>query len=753
MPVDDYPGTRRDAPEQSSDLPERLRHAAADMPVRGEDKPDELTFESLFATVWRRKWTVAAFGFGFAILVMALVYTLTPMYKATAVVMLDRQQQQIIDVESVVSGVTTDYFSILAEAQVLRSRALANRVVEAENLEANPYFNPLLLPPEEPGMIGYVIGGAITLLKTAVRGAVTDADDAQPQGRDLLDENYWIRQRAIDRMVGSLDVRSVGDTYVYALTVETPGAILSADLANKVAELYILDQLETKFEATQKATEWLSNRVAELKTELEQSEAAVEAYNSSTTLISEAALAGMNRQLKELRERVVNIRSQETETEARAAQLRQALDARDFAGFAALANQPRLTAMAGDIASAPAGGQARDLLEERFANAAERVVFQVESERDRAASQAAAVTSSIADLEQQLETQTQDLVQLRQLTREAEADRRIYEQFLRRLNETSVQQGVQQADARVLSPAVVNFNPSYPPKMLAVLAAGFFGGLCGIAFVLIVEQMNNSFRSSEELEKGTGLAVLGNIPVAPVRMRRGVLDYAVERPSSALVEAIRNLRTGVLLANVDRQPKMVMLTSSLPKEGKTTCSLLLAQNAAGLGKKVLLVECDLRRRTFRTYFSGAPKHGLMSILSGEKSFDEVVHHDEKVGFDVVMGEETKVNAADVFASQRFRQFLQEARDRYDFIVIDTPPVLAVPDSRVIAPLADAVIYCVRWNSTHKDLVRHGLAQFAQIKVRIAGLALTQINTKKMAKYGYGGYNYYYYKTSSRYYLN
>ena len=192
----------------------------------------------------------------------------------------EKMQEQVIDVESVVSGVSTDYYSILAEAQVLRSRALANRVVEAADLEQNPYFNPLLLPEEEPGLVGYVIGGAFNLLKTAIRGAVTDEDSAEPTGRDLLDESYWVRQRAIDRLLGSLEVKAVSDTYVYALTVETPSAIMSAEIANKVAELYILDQLETKFEATQKATEWLSNRVAELKSELERSEAAVEASES-----------------------------------------------------------------------------------------------------------------------------------------------------------------------------------------------------------------------------------------------------------------------------------------------------------------------------------------------------------------------------------------------------------------------------------------------------------------------------------------
>ena len=313
----------------------------------------------------------------------------------------------------------------------------------------------------------------------------------------------------------------------------------------------------------------------------------------------EYQLTGMNRQLKELRERVIALDVLATESGTRLERLEAALDAGDYETFALAADQPRLSTLAADIAGAAPGSGARQAMENRFETAAQRVLVQTRTERDRALSQSGAVTSSIAELEQQLSTQTDDLVELRQLTREAEADRRIYEQFLRRLNETSVQQGVQQADARVLSPAVVNFNASYPPKMLAVLAAGFFGGLCGIAFVLIIEQMNNAFRSSEELEKNTGLAVLGNIPVAPVRMRRGVLDYAVERPSSALVEAIRNLRTGVLLANVDRQPKMIMLTSSLPKEGKTTCSLLLVRSHVHFRSKLGLMNAKIKHHSIK----------------------------------------------------------------------------------------------------------------------------------------------------------
>ncbi len=745
--MDDYPGNRKDDTRRSADLPEGLRRAVNEPAPMPDDQ--EIDIGALVQSVWQRKWVVAAFGFGFALLAMAIAYALTPRYTATSVVMLDRSQSNIIDVEAVTSGLGQDYYTILAQRQVLLSRSLAERVVDAMDLQNVPYFNPMLIEEEEPSLVGAILFGGLDLLKTTIRGAVTEDQDG-PTTRDTLGEDYWARKVAVDTLLRSLEVQSVSDTYVYSLSVTTESPMMSTQIANRMAELYITDQLETKFQATQAATEWLSDRVAQLRVEVEQAEAAVEAYNSSSTLISEATLANTNRQLKELRERRDEIMRQQTVGD-RQDELRDMLARGDYVGFAEVVNLPRLVSLAQNIETTQ--GAERDGLVQTFEVLAGRLVDQVGVERERAESQRASISASIDELERQLENQTQDVVELRQLEREAEATRRIYEQFLRRLNETSVQEGTQQADARVLSEAVVPLIASYPQKTLIVLIAGFLGGVVGIGYVMMIEQMNSAFRSSEELEKSTGLPVMGQIPIAPVRLRKGLLDYAVERPSSALVEAVRNLRTGVMLANIDRRPELIMLTSTLPKEGKTTCSLLLAQNAAGLGKKVLLIECDLRRRTFRTYFPGAPKLGMMSILSGEKTWDEVVYHDERTGIDVIMGEETKVNAADVFHSQRFQDFLAEARRRYDFVVIDTPPVMAVPDSRVIAPMVDAVIYCVRWNSTHKDMVRAGIAQFAQIKVSISGLALTQINLKKMARYGYGGYNYYYYKSSNRYYLN
>jgi succinoglycan biosynthesis transport protein ExoP len=750
--VEDFPSDRSGgarAPSRSNAADDMIREAT----MKPQDA--DLDIGAMLSSLWRQKIFVGGFVFIAMVAATFYVYSVTPMYRSTAVVMLDQREEQVIDLQSVVSGLGADFLSIQAEIEVLRSRSLAERVVISAKLEQDPFFNPLLVvETAEPSLwnpINILFMG-LDLFKATIRGVVTEEPTVTSED---LDPTYWVRQRAIDTLISSLIVTPMGDTYVYGLTIEVEDPTQAAFLANKVAEMYILDQLEVKFEATQQATSWLSGRVAELKVQLEAAEAAVENFTSDTTLISEESLAGLSRQIKDLREREGELLRQAEDLDARAASIVTLTKTSDFHALAEALSSPRLIGLASDIAAltGQTGAEAqRTALAARFESEMSRQVQRLELERERARGQAEAVRTTITDLEAQFSAQSLDLVALRQLQREAEASRLIYEYFLNRMKETSVQQGIHQADSRILSQAVISLRPSYPQKTSTVLLAAIFGGVIGALFVLIRDQLNRSFRTSDELENATGLPVLGAIPIAPVRKRRGLLEYAVAKSSSAMVEAIRNMRTGVLMANVDRTPQVIMLTSSLPKEGKTTTSLLLAQNAAALGKSVLLMECDLRRRTFRSYFPEKPAGGLLSVLSEAMTFDEAVLHDEATGLDVLMGEETKTNAADVFSSRRFEAFLEEMRGRYDMIVIDTPPVLAVPDARVIAPLVDAVLYCVRWNVTHRDLVRNGLQMFGQIKVRVTGLALTQVDQRKLAKYGYGGYSYYY-RSSSRYYLN
>jgi len=413
----------------------------------------------------------------------------------------------------------------------------------------------------------------------------------------------------------------------------------------------------------------------------------------------------------------------------------------DSAEMAAVSDDPALKQLLSRLSDVGA----QDTFDRRFG----QVLDRAQIEATRAKAQTEALNASVADLETQVERQSIELLKLEQLEREAGASRQIYEYFLGRLKETSVQQGVHTADSRILSRAVLPTRPSAPRKATIVMSVTFVGFMLGCALVLMNEARQTGFRSSQELEQATGITVFAQIPKAPFTRRKRILNYLANKPTSAMVEAVRNLRTSVLLSNMDNPPQVIMMTSSLPGEGKTTQSLALAQSFAGMEKQVLLIEGDIRRRTLREYFKAKTAGGLISVVAGETTLAEAVHHSEALNIDVLMGEGTKINAADFFTSDAFQDFLRQAREIYDFIIIDTPPVLAVPDARVIGPLADVILYVVHWDSTTQRQVRQGLHAFATVNVPVTGLVLSQINQKRQKSYGYGdGYGAYakgYYK--------
>lgn len=649
-----------------------------------------------------------------------------PSYTATSVVTLESRQEQVVDLTSVMTGLAGDQATVNTEIEVIRSRGLVEKLVDQMALIKDPEFNPNLRP--EPKIsVGKVVGWVVGLIRGPVEAAPIDP--------------VFERDRVVDLVMRSLSVANARQSYVFKITFVTGNPRKSAKMANALAELYIQEQLEVKFEATQKATEWLTERVAQLQIDLEVAEAAVEEFNAGTALINPEALAGLSRQVKDLRSRLAEAREAQADAQARVTALGSALTSNDPAVMAEIAGDRTLTQLLNRMKSSTLND--RSAFDTRF----EQVQARAALDLSRAASQVTTLDNSITTLSAQLEEQSADLVELQQLQREAAASRQIYEYFLTRLKETSVQQGVQQPDSRILSRAVVPQAPSAPRKMLILAAAMLLGGIVGAGFVLIRELSQNTFRTAEDLERRTHATVLGQVPTISARRRKNVLKYLREKPTSAAVEAIRNMRTSVLLSNMDHPPQILMTTSSIPGEGKTTLALALAHNLAGMNKKVLLMEGDIRRRTFSEYFHVEGKKGLLAVLSGDAKLEDVLLPNDELHADILIGEKTNTNAADVFSSERFTQFLEELRGKYDYVVIDTPPVLAVPDARVIGQKVDAILYTVKWDSTTRRQVGEGLRSFASVNAHVSGVVLNQISARGMKRYGYGdsygSYNSYY----------
>lgn len=702
---------------------QRIQPAAAGLSAQEDDVID---LGALLGALWRGKLIImlaaltAIFIGGYYAYIAA-----TPMYRSTAVVMLNNREEQVVDIGNVLGGLGSDTDVVNTEVEILKSRSLLAKVVDDLDLTEDPEFNAALREPS-----------TFSRIRSQVKALLLPS----PENSGPSDTRQ--KQATIDALLASLTIRNVPQSLVFQVTVETSSAEKSARIADTLVDLYILNQLEVKFEATEQATTWLTERVTDLQIELEEAEERVKDFRASTSLVNQEQLEGLEVQVKDMRERIANTRADQEALQTRLASVRAAGTPQEQAEVTGDRQLQSLLPRIDDPAI-------NDSFEARVSQIEARL--QADIARDEA--QISSLQDSLTTLEQQIDQQSEDLIELQQLTREAEASRLLYEYFLARLKETSAQRGVQQADSRMISPAVVPPQAAAPRKSLILAVSAILGLMIGAAFVLIREARNQAFRNASQLEGATGYATIGQLPLIPARRRKDAIAYLKEKPSSAAAEAVRNLRTSVMLSDVDNPPKVIMTSSAVSGEGKTTVALSLAMNFSTMGKKVLLIEGDIRRRVFGQYLQSDQSEGLVTVLTGSKSFDDVVIHSELLGADVLLGDKGQSNAADIFSSERFATLLADLRNRYEVIIVDTPPVLIVPDARVIAQNVDAAVFVVRWDRTEKEQVTAALREFESVGKPVNGLVLNQISPKGMKRYGYGSNYGPYSNYGSKYYVN
>ena len=685
------------------------------------DRPreDEIDLLGFLRALWRGKLWIAA-----AVLV-ALAWgwyranvAAVPLYTAQAVVAMETRDENVLDLAGVVTGLPGTLGTINTELGVMRSRGLVEKLVVELDLGADPEFGGRM-PAQDA-----VSDGSPEEIAAEDGLAKAGATDPTAERRRM--------DAVIDRVLTRLRVGSVPDSYLFTIAVTTTDEEKSALIANTHARLYIEDQIEVKYRATEQATAWLTDRLGTLQAELEAAEGAVEAFASENRITRSEDLEILNLRVDDARDRLAELETRTAQLAAQLDALDTARDTGDWAAAAALGGDATLERLV-----------ARDAPEDEIAARFETVRDRLVVAHARSVEQGATLGQSIAVLRAEYARQSDNLVAYQQLEREVTASRTIYEYFLGRLKELSAQQGNLRADSRIVSNAAVPGGPSSPLKIRIYALALIAGLVIGGALVLLWEALHAGLRTGPELEAATGRPVMGQIPLVPRSEKRDVLSYFVEKPTSMAAEAVRNLRTSIVMSNVDQVPQVIMLTSSLPDEGKTTTAIALAQNFTGLGKRVLVIEGDIRHRVFRDYLDLKKTKGLLAVLSGQMELAEAVERSYLIDADVLVGERAAMNAADVFSSARFRGLIAEARRAYDVVIIDTPPVLLVPDARVVAKLADAVIYAVEWNSTAKRDVIAGLRLMTDGGIRVTGLALTRIDLKKIKRYGgYAGYGSY-----------
>ncbi|NDC57636.1 MAG: polysaccharide biosynthesis tyrosine autokinase [Alphaproteobacteria bacterium] len=715
-----------------------------------QDPNDELGLGHLIDVFRRRIWVFAGVAGFVLLLVAASTFTATKLYTAVAQIQIEvRESRVLADVESVVSGVGGDSSAVETETQVLQSRALAGRVVDHLQLTADPAFSP----PPRPGMLARIAGA----LGAKPRQTAAEAAIAQTRAREV----------AISSLLNSTRITRLGLTYIIEIAVTLPEPDKAARIANAYAELYLTQQLETKYDTIARANEWLSKRLTDLRAEVLGKEREVEIYRTQSGLLSAAGSTLTEQAIASLNLELVQSRAALAERTARLRGVENAVAAGGSPESAAEAlSSPvigQLRERQADLAreraelSTKLGPKHPDMqriakeqadLEMQLQRQIRLIVDNLRNEAAIARQRVVSIEGSLAGQRTNLSQNNLGAVKLGELEREAEASRTLYEAFLNRFKQIAEQSGIEQPDARIQSRAGIPLGPSSPNTTLNLAIGVVLGLALGAVAVFLIELLERGLRTADDVTRRLGVPYLGAVPFLDktTRIVDGELvaaeNYVLKRPVSAFGEALRNIRAGVFFANPDRSLKVLAITSSVPDEGKTTTSLGLARISALAGSRTVLVDCDLRRRSATHALGLDVEKGLTEVLFKTATLQDVIRKDPGSGADVVPLAQAEFTPRDLFGSEAMRQLIETLRSKYDVVILDTAPVLPLADTRVLAALADSVLVVARWGRTPANLVKEAIDQLRQHNARVGGVVLEAVSTSLLARLFYDKSDYY-----------
>jgi polysaccharide biosynthesis transport protein len=671
---------------------------------------------------------LACVGFGWG-LAVATVAVLEPVYVATAQLMIEPRREQPEDRMLAPAGITDDNAAILSQVAFLASRSMAREVIEALDLSLEPDLYRTLDPAER--------------LAVGLGIAEASAGDDDPAA-------------LVDRFLARLAVDREGQTHVIRVSFKGSRPATAARIANGIAERYIRSRLDAKAEAAGGASAWLEQALAESRTALERAEADLLAYSTSAQSDQGEALTVDAFGINTLRRDAAAAAADRAAGEARLRRVRTVLlrEGEDLAfeelgGSAVLQNlfalknqttrrEAELTTLYGDRHPQIVNVRAeRRELERRIQAEQQALLGTVEAEIEAARAREAVLLRELEALKSQSITQSRTEAGVARLERAVDHARRQHEANLVRQQAVADLVGMQRADAKLISEATPPQRPSFPqPAMIFGLFSVASLGT-GLLLVFLLEQLDRGFRTQRAAEQGLGRRCIGCLPLVRRGRRGGIslIDLPLERPCSRFTEALRTLIAELSFKPAATGGRVVLLTSAVPGEGKSTTAVALARLAASEGLKVLLIDADLRRPRLASLLALEAPMGLVEILKGEREAEDVLLLDPLSGLAVIPGSARVSQPTRLLGPKALGVLLDEARRHFDLVLIDSPPVLAVTDARVMAPSCDGILFLVRWQATQRAVAAHGLGQFDGLGEKLLGTVLTMADPDVAAPLG------------------
>lgn len=713
--------------------------------------------------ILRRRYRMVALPAA-VLLGLAIAYLLfaTTLYTATSTVLVDPRRANVVEAnQSVLSNFGTDDATIESQTLLIQSVAILTRVVGKLKLTEDEEFTP------KPGLLDPV--------KALFRSS-RPSDGANPEDA--------AKARSVDILQKRMKVTRQGTTFLVDIAVSSRSPQKAATIANAIADAYFDEQVRAKYDATRIAANWLGGQIEDLKAKVVASEKAVEDFRSANNLMVSQGVTLNDQQITDLNNKLIAARAQTAEARAKYEQVQDITKSGgDPGGINAAISSEMITKLRtqyADIAKneaelsskygarhpavANVRAQRRDtqkLINEELG----RILESTKHDYDVARSRETSLQQSLDQLQGVSTSSSQAQVRLRELQREAEANRTQYESYLARSKETTAQESLEMPDSRIVTKAGIPIRPSSPKTMLILGLALMLGLGAGSVLAFLADYLDDRVKTLDRAEAISGVPALAAVPLISARelaglARRGrkelgrydpkttgllpaplqppLTRYAIDEPGTFFAEAIRAVRLALQRTMRSQPVKVVQVTSALDSEGKTTLAINLAQSLATLGIRTLLIDGDLRNPQVTQALCPRADAGLLEVAIGHAAPERAILVDESTGLSILPS--TKIKQVEYITelmfSERIVDVLDHFRHRYELIVIDSPPLVPLVDGRALAELADRIILALAWDQTPGEVLSHAMDLLSPVSDRVMGTVLTRVDLSRLQFYDY-----------------
>jgi len=700
------------------------------------------------------KWKILLLAITVAIFAAVIAMNMTPIYRATSTLLIEADQAKAVSFEEIVGLDSNRKEYYLTQFEILKSRGIARSVIEKLNLKDHADF----------------------VVKESPLSSLKKSLPFLPKKNDLQLSESEREEQALHQLIKTfserLTISPVRKTQMVNISYDSSDPKLAALVANAMGDTYIDQDLRAKLGLSQKASGWLTTRLSDLQVRLQKSEEKLQRYREKENLVDMKGVVGLvSKELEQTSEQLVvarndmnklqsivrvideygrdniemlesiseitshsviqNIKQTLTDAELKISELKNVYGAR----------HPKMISARAELKT----------INKNLSSQIRQLVTGVEKELKASKRNVTALENELKRIRVQFQALTRKENQYRQLSREVETNRHIYDTFLSRSKETEVTSDFNAVVARFTDRAFKPNNPIKPKKALIVILAFVVALGLGIVAAFVLETLNDTLKSAGDVENKLAQRMLGLLPLVEIKKGKSLLPhYFFDKNSNKFSEAVRTIRTSFVLTQLEKDWKVVEVTSSVPGEGKTTVSINLAFSL-GQMKNTILVDADLRKPSICKRFDIPAYHpGLANLIAGTDKFEDCIYTDEESGLTIMPCGQIPSNPLELLSSTRFTNVLAVLKKNYSHVIIDTAPVNAVSDGLVIAQQADALIYVVKSDDTRIGVVQNGITRLLDANVKISGVVLNQVDTKKMSKddYYHGYYDSYSYGGNS-----